>query len=57
MNTKTNDFKKPKFLNLAYSLVFGSIIGLTIIVLILNFIATFFNVNKKQVPTMALVFL
>lgn len=43
MNKKTNDLKKPKFLNLAYSLVFGSIIGLTIIVLILNFIATFFK--------------
>jgi hypothetical protein len=43
MNTKTNDLKKPKFLNLAYIIVFGSIIGLTIIVLILNFIATFFK--------------
>ena len=43
MNTKTNDFKKPKFLKLAYSLVFCSIIGLTIVVLILNFIATFFK--------------
>lgn len=35
--------KKPKYLNLAYSLVFGGIIGLSIIVLILNFIATFFK--------------
>ena len=43
MNKTTNDYKRPKFLNLAYILVFGSIIGLTIIVLILNFIATFFK--------------
>lgn len=43
MNKTTNDYKRPKFLNLAYSLVFGSIIGLTIIVLILNLIATFFK--------------
>lgn len=42
MNTKTNDFKKPKFLNLAYSLVFGSIIGLIIIVLIIDFIDLYF---------------
>ena len=37
MNKTTNDYKKPKYLNLAYSLVFGGIIGLSIIVLILNF--------------------
>lgn len=43
MNKTTNDYKKPKYLNLAYSLVFGSIIGLSIIVLFLNFIATFFK--------------
>lgn len=43
MNTKNNDSQKPKYINIEYALLYGSILGLIIIVLTLIFLATFFK--------------